>query len=394
MTRKRPPIGLLFLITICGIFTNTLLTPNIPDVLDHFNQPDGRAGFLVAIAPAPGIILAPIMGVLADRYGRRRILLPCLFLFGIAGLATSLAPTFTLLLVARFFQGIGASGLINLAVVIIGDHWQGVARTKAIGQNSAVLTVCLALVPSLSGFIAEATNWRVSLALAGIGIPIGIATYRFLPESHVPIDRSLRDQIRGARTAIDQPVIRVVIVSGFLLFVVIFGVFLTALPVHLEREFGLGARDRGLILSVPAIGATVVALNLSRLRAWLGIRGLLVSASALISMAAFGVAIGPSLVIVVAASIIYGLGDGTCIPSLQDAATSAAPTEQRASVMAAWVAVSPMAKRSARSGAAAIHGAYSTTAAMLVGAAIFAAVAVIFVFGPLDDKVALAAATP
>lgn len=383
---RKPPLALLFTVTVCGILTNTLLTANIPDILDEFDQPDSRAGFLVAVAPLPGIVLAPIMGVLADRYGRRRVLLPCLFIFGLMGFATALAPSFELLLAARFFQGVGASGLINLAVVILGDHWTGIDRTRVIGQNSAVLTICLALVPSLSGAIAEATSWRVSLAFAGLGIPIGIAVWRLLPESHVPIDRSLVDQLRGARQAIDQPIVRVVIIAGFLLFVVIFGVFLTALPLHLEQEFDLGPRDRGLVLSVPAIGATLVALNLGRLRNVLGMRGVLVAASTLIAFAALGVAIGPSLLIVVAASIVYGLGDGSCIPSLQDAATSAAPAEQRASVMAAWVSAVRMGQTAGPLGAALLYGLYSTSVAMLAGAAIFVVLTFIFAFGPLDDE--------
>ncbi len=372
--------------TVCGILTNTLLTANIPDILDEFNQPDSRAGFLVAVAPLPGIVLAPIMGVLADRYGRRRVLIPCLFIFGLMGFATALAPSFELLIAARFFQGVGASGLINIAVVILGDHWTGADRTKVIGQNSAVLTLCLALVPSISGAIAEATSWRVSLAFAGVGIPVGVAVWHLLPESHVPFDRSLVDQLRGARQAIDQPIVRVVIITGFLLFVVIFGVFLTALPLHLEREFNLGPRDRGLVLSVPAIGATIVALNLGRLRARLGMRRVLVAAAALISLAALGVAIGPSLIIVIAASIVYGLGDGTCIPSLQDAATSAAPPEQRAAVMAAWVSAVRMGQTVGPLGAALIYGLYSTSVAMIVGAALFGIVTLIFAFGPLDDE--------
>lgn len=384
---------LLFAVTICGIFTNTLITPNIPDILAEFDQPDSRAGFLVAVAPLPGVVLAPIMGVLADRYGRRHVLLPCLFIFGFAGIAAALAPTFSLLLLARFFQGVGASGLINLAVVIIGDYWEGKERTKIIGQNSAVLTLCLALVPSFSGAIGEALSWRAALAFSGIGIPVGLAVWRLLPESQVRIERSLGEQIRGARTAINQPIIRVVIVTGFLLFVVIFGVFLTALPLHLKNEFGLGPRDRGLVLSVPAIGATVVALNLHRVRSLLGIRRLLVAASALIALAALGMALAPSLAIVFAASLIYGLGDGTCIPSLQDAATSASPPEQRASVMAAWVSAVRLGQTVGPLGAALLYGLYSTSVAMIVGAALFGFVTLIFAFGPLDDE-ALKAATP
>ncbi|MGA7096438.1 MAG: hypothetical protein WB245_02600, partial [Acidimicrobiia bacterium] len=61
----------------------------------------------------------------------------------------ALAPTFNLLLLARLVQGIGSSGLVNLAVVLIGDHWSGVERTRLVGRNSAVLTIGLAGLPLL-----------------------------------------------------------------------------------------------------------------------------------------------------------------------------------------------------------------------------------------------------
>src|SRR3546814_15254577 len=64
-----------------------------------------------------------LIGVLADRHGRRAVVVPCLIGFGVFGLLSALAPTFNALLLLRLLQGIGSAGLINLAVVLIGDHW-------------------------------------------------------------------------------------------------------------------------------------------------------------------------------------------------------------------------------------------------------------------------------
>ena len=140
---RRPSIWLIYSITLAGILANSLVTPNIPDILADLGQPDSRAGLLVASGPSPGIFLAPIMGVLADRFGRRRVLLPCLIIFTLGGLGAAIAPTFGFLIAARLLQGVGSSGLINLAVVLIADNWDGEARTKLIGRNSAVLTLSL-----------------------------------------------------------------------------------------------------------------------------------------------------------------------------------------------------------------------------------------------------------
>ena len=53
---------------------------------------------------------------------------------------------------------------------------------------------------------------------------------------------------------------------GFVIFMLIFGLFLTAMPVHLESEFGLSAGQRGLVIAIPAITSTFTALRLGWLR--------------------------------------------------------------------------------------------------------------------------------
>ncbi len=71
----------------------------------------GQVGFLITVFTLPGILLTPVAGVLSDRYGRRRVLVPSLFLFGVAGVAGALATDFGLLLVLRTLQGVGAEAL-------------------------------------------------------------------------------------------------------------------------------------------------------------------------------------------------------------------------------------------------------------------------------------------
>ncbi len=151
----RPPLPLLFSITVTGILANTLVNAPLPDILDHFGQPDSAAGLFVSAGALPGVVMAPVIGVLADRHGRRRVLVPCLVAFGVFGLAGAAAPSYPVLLGLRLAQGVGAAGLINLAVVLIGDHWQGIERARVIGYNAAVLTVSLAIIPAVGGGLAE-----------------------------------------------------------------------------------------------------------------------------------------------------------------------------------------------------------------------------------------------
>ncbi len=144
-------------------------------------------------------------------------------------------------------------------------------------------------------------------------------------------------------------------------------------------------------MSVPAVGSTLAALNLARIRARFGLRAVMVGSSALVAVAALAIGTAPLVVWLIPALIIYGLGDGLAIPSLQDVAISATPTAQRGAIMAAWVAAGRFGQAIGPVGAAAIFAATSTSTALLVGAAIFAVVAIFMVVGPIDDKAVAAA---
>lgn len=340
------------------------------------------------------MFLAPVIGVLADRFGRKPVLLPCLVAFGIGATAGALAPNFGALLAARLLQGIGGAGLINLAVVLIGDHWSGPERTRLIGRNSAVLTAALAVLPSIAGFLAEVASWRWSIALGTVAFPVALVGWRRLPDHRPSQRRTLERQLRDAAVLIRQPIMVFVLMAGFVLFTVIFGVFLTALPVHLEDRFGLGPGPRGLVLSTFAVGATLVSFNLGRIRSVVPLRLLLTGSSFFIALSALGIAVAPSLALVVVAVLVYGFGDGSVIPALQDVATSVPPPEQRASVMAVWVSAIRSGQTVGPLGAAALFAATSTETTMVVGAGLFAVVAVLFLVGPIDDRVLSAAMEP
>lgn len=123
--RDRPAPWLIFSITLTGIAANPLISPSIPDILAGLGASAGSAGLLIGALTLPGIVLAPVIGLLADRYGRREVLVPCLVLFGISGGLGAAAPSVGALILLRLLQGVGSAGLVNLAVVLIGDHWEG-----------------------------------------------------------------------------------------------------------------------------------------------------------------------------------------------------------------------------------------------------------------------------
>ncbi|CAN5807425.1 MFS transporter [soil metagenome] len=327
---------MIFAITVTGIMANTMIAPAIPDILDDLGVAQSRAGLLLAAATLPGVVVAPVIGLLADRYGRREVLVPCLAVFGLAGGLSSFAPTFPALIGLRLLQGVGSAGLINLAVVVIADHWKGADRARVIGQNSAVLTVSLAVLPPLGGTLTDLAGWRASFAPYWMGLVTAVIAAKVLgasPHRDVRVGLQVREALGYLRSA------RVLAAmgSGMMFFVLIFGLMLTVLPLYLAEDFGLGATERGLVLGLPALTATAGALALGRLTKRVGARRMVLNGSEVVAVAFAIVAEASVLAVVVLGALLYGFGEGATIPSLQAIVAGAAPSSSRGSVVAVWV---------------------------------------------------------
>src|ERR1700726_4584831 len=106
-------------------------------------------------------------GAAGDRYGRRRLLIAGVLLFGLASLACAAAPTLLLLLIARFVQGAGAAMLMPNSLAILGQSFSGAAKGRAIGIWAAT-----AIGPVLGGWLIDAGSWRLAFL---INVPLSAA---------------------------------------------------------------------------------------------------------------------------------------------------------------------------------------------------------------------------
>ena len=94
-------------------------------------------------------------GAAGDRFGRRLVLLIGVGFFAVASLLCALAPTLSLLVAGRILQVIGAALLMPNSLAILGTHFEGEARGRAIGIWAAVGAAAGALGPLLGGWLID-----------------------------------------------------------------------------------------------------------------------------------------------------------------------------------------------------------------------------------------------
>src|SRR5258708_3127835 len=99
-------------------------------------------------------------GAAGDRFGRRRLVIGGVLLFGIASLACAVAPPLVLLLLARFVQGASAAMLMPNSLAILGQSFTGEAKGRAVGIWAAAGAAAGAVGPVLGGWLIDAGSWR------------------------------------------------------------------------------------------------------------------------------------------------------------------------------------------------------------------------------------------
>ncbi len=140
-----------------------------------------------------------VFGVLADRLGRRRLLVCGTVLFGIASVVAAFAGTGPLLILTRVVQGLGGAMILPTSLSLINATFTGRERGIAFAVWGSTIGGMAAVGPLLGGWLTTAFSWRWAF---GINLPIGAAiilgALLFVPESRA--ERAGRIDWLGALT--------------------------------------------------------------------------------------------------------------------------------------------------------------------------------------------------
>jgi MFS family permease len=156
-------LHVLFGVTLMAVLGVSSITPALPEIRDTFGVTSGQVGLLITVFTLPGVALTPVLGVLSDRHGRRKILVPALLLFGITGGLCAFARGFELLLALRLMQGMGAAAAVA---------WHGRLRVAGEGRwlvpVALVFAVGLAWRDSAMIFFLNLLAFLVAVSLAAL----------------------------------------------------------------------------------------------------------------------------------------------------------------------------------------------------------------------------------
>lgn len=176
------------------------MLPALGHIAHDLNISDpNRRQLVVGVFLLASGLASLVPGTLADRYGRRPVLLASLSCYVVFGLACSVVTEFNTLLILRVLQACGCAGLIVLPNAIVRDRFSGDTMARISSTISTVFMIVPILAPSLGQLVLLIGGWRWIFGVLGaLGTVMALWVWLRLPETLRP---EFRQAVRPGQIA-------------------------------------------------------------------------------------------------------------------------------------------------------------------------------------------------
>ncbi|MGE5618262.1 MAG: MFS transporter [Sphingomonadaceae bacterium] len=244
-------VGTMFLVV-----TNiNMMAPLLVDFAADFHTSVGAMGQLAAASAVPWAILAPFMGALSDRFGRRPVLATGLAILGLTTILSALAWDYYSLLMIRVIGGMGGASTGPSVMSSAADYFPANQRGRALGWVLAAVSLATVVGVPLVAMAAAYAGWR--LAFIGLGLlllAIGASVLLTFPRAKPPKSRQGSPAELAAVLA-DHPT-RLLLLSN-VMERASFTTVATYLAAFLMQSYGLRLDQVAPALSATAIGTLI-----------------------------------------------------------------------------------------------------------------------------------------
>jgi YNFM family putative membrane transporter len=295
--------------------------PILPMLAEVFHASKVMISLMVTASTLGVALAAPVMGQIADRVGRKPIIVLSASTLGIATLLTATSTNLGSLLFWRFIQGVATPGVFSVTTAYVHDAWPAGRVASAISAYVSGTIVGGFSGRVIAGFTAEHQGWRWAFVVLGcISLLIAAYLWAFLPaERHFGLPTAPTRLIDGVLDHLRNQRLVAAYGVGFCVLFSLTALF-TYVTFHLAATpFSLGPGSIGSIFAVYLVGAVVTPLAGRRIdkdghgkmlirAALLGVAGALLSLAPNVWMVIAGLAICSSGTFIAQASATSFVG--------------------------------------------------------------------------------------
>lgn len=313
------------------VMGTVLLSPLIADLAGVLAVSEAYAGWLIIGYTAGSAVTLPVVGVLADRIGRKPILVTGLGIFGLAGAAVGALPRFEAAVVFRALQGVGFAAAFPVVLALLGDLYSGSRETTVQGIRVSVNSVAHTIAPLLASLLFV-YSWRYPFAIYLLAIPSAIWIWFAVPAIESAHDWTVRTYLHAIAAFLRNVSIAMLMLSFFARFILFYGL-ITYFSVLAVREARLAVVAVGGLLAILNVAKTIVSAQAGRLSlsvdpAVLALVGFVLAGSGTFLMGAV-----PTTGTLVVAAVVWGVGDGIMSPCQKSLVNRLSSAEYRGGAM-------------------------------------------------------------
>lgn len=343
--------------------TGAILAPILPEMASSLHFETAQAGNLISFHFLTLAIFTPLLGILADRIGQIRLLLPSLICYAIFGISGVLMHSFTPLLATRALLGIANGGIAAAGLGLVSKLYQGEARAQAIAYVATTLTLANIVYPLIAGWIGT-IDWHFVFGLYGLGIPLALwAAFVFYSSrqssslsaevlsTQEDVEKSIAEPAQEAASEVATPaqLFRQPQILKLLLCLALVSASVYALivylPIYMKTDMNSNTVSIGIVLATKAGGAALVsALLVRRLVKQIGESWVIILGSATMSLTLAAMPYLHQMQTLLPIAILFGFGFGITVPTLYSSLADLAPDNLQSTVLATGTGVSFLAQ--------------------------------------------------
>ncbi|MCM3387067.1 MFS transporter [Ureibacillus chungkukjangi] len=249
-----------------------LIIPVLPTIMNELQISGTVVGYLTAAFALTSLVLSPIAGRFADKYGRKIMIILGLATFAVSELLFGLGKTVEVLFISRILGGVSGAFIMPAVMAYIADITTMETRPKALGYMSAAISTGFIIGPGVGGFLAEIGTRVPFFAAAVLGVVATVLSILFLTEPERMEQPEVVEHAKS-KSPLKKILIPMFLIAFLILFISSFGLAVVEsfISLYTDHKFGFEPRDIAIVITVSAlIGALSQVLLFDRMTQWWG----------------------------------------------------------------------------------------------------------------------------
>lgn len=246
--KKKVTLSILLANLFLAFLGIGLVVPVLPTIMNELSINGAVVGYMVAVFAFVQLISSPIAGRWADRYGRKRMIVIGLVIFGLSEFLFGIGKTVEVLFLSRMFGGLSSAFIMPAVTAFIADITTAHERPKALGYMSAAINTGFIIGPGLGGFLAEFSA-RLPFYVAGfLGVFAAILSFILLKEPERLEETKVPEHSQSTTWKVAfKPIY---FIPLLLIFISSFGLsaFESLFSLFIDHKFGFSPKDIAIII--------------------------------------------------------------------------------------------------------------------------------------------------